>query len=590
MPICGDVQFIAPRRSLEVLAVFASTVLATLAALDARPRPADAAGGPLYGVDIANYQHPNGAPINWRLVKASGNAFAFIKATEGPISCGGSYFTNNWFARDWDDAGAVGLYRGAYHFARPMRPVTTTAIDQARYFVRMTGPMQGPRDLPAVLDLEVTCGLSPPELATWVRTWLEEVTRLTGRRPIIYTGPNFWATAMAGNSTFGAYPLWLARWGTSSPNPLPKSWNTWTFWQTGVDSVAGIVGTVDVNQFNGDLKRLAALSDFVRPFPTSPTGHVEYAKASGRDEAVVKGWAADYDTGDPVKLQVSIDGVLQPDATADEWRPDLTDQLWLWGPFHGFTLTFDGLAPGRHHVCVVARNIGPGADTHFGCHFFDMPTGPPIGNLEYLAFEPGGFHLRGWTLDPDTAASLLTVVTVDGIGAVATQADVHRPDVGAFFPDWGPSHGFDILVPTPPPGPHTLCVYIGNVGPGADIVLGCWPVIAPQPNPIGGVIEASVGSASVSLAGWALDPDSSASLDIAITVDGKLVGIFPTDVDIPVIGVFFRGWGSVHGFRVTINNLTPGNHRICAIAKNLGAGTDTTLACAPLSSGAFRPA
>jgi GH25 family lysozyme M1 (1,4-beta-N-acetylmuramidase) len=575
-------QIRSTRRMFTLLLVLVSMVLSTMGAVFIQPVPATAASAPLDGIDVANYQHPNGAAIDWRRVKDSGNSFAFIKATEGPITCGGSYYTNNWFKRDWADAGAVGLYRGAYHFARPGRPVTTTAIDQARYFVMVTGPMQGPLDLPAVLDLEVTCGLSPSELATWTRTWLEEVTRLTGRRPIIYTGPNFWATAMAGNSTFGAYPLWLARWGTTSPYPLPASWNTWTFWQTGGDRVDGIVGTVDVNKFNGDLSRLASLNNFVRPFPTNPVGQVDYAKASGRDRAVVKGWAVDFDTGDPLRLQVSIDGVLQPDATADEWRPDLADQLWLWGTFHGFTLNFNDLAPGLHHACVVARNVGPGVDTHLGCHFFEMPTGPPIGRLEHLAFEPGGFRLRGWALDPDTDASVLTVVTVDGNGAVATQADVERPDVGAFFPDWGPNHGFDILVPTPPAGPHTLCTYLGNLGPGRDIVLDCQSVIAPAPNPIGGVIQATVGTGSVSLAGWALDPDTPASLDVTISVDGTAVGTFPTDVDIPVIGAFFRGWGSVHGFDITVHGLTKGIHRVCAIAKNQGPGADTTLACANL--------
>jgi lysozyme len=75
---------------------------------------AEAATGP----DVSNFQHPNGAAIDWGQVRSAGHTFAFVKASEGPVG-GGGYYTNGWFKSDWAGAGGAGLYRGAYHFARP---------------------------------------------------------------------------------------------------------------------------------------------------------------------------------------------------------------------------------------------------------------------------------------------------------------------------------------------------------------------------------------------------------------------------------------------------------------------------------------
>ncbi|MCB1261778.1 MAG: hypothetical protein KDB33_15530, partial [Acidimicrobiales bacterium] len=123
------------RRRSRSLAVAAACVLAvligTLAPAHATERAPGTAPPPVVtaqpdaaapsatvaGIDVANYQHPNGAAIDWNQVKAAGNEYVFIKATEGPISCTGTYYTNSYFKGDWAGAGNAGLYRGAYHFA-----------------------------------------------------------------------------------------------------------------------------------------------------------------------------------------------------------------------------------------------------------------------------------------------------------------------------------------------------------------------------------------------------------------------------------------------------------------------------------------
>lgn len=204
------------------------------------------------GPDVSSWQHPSGASLDWRAVRAAGHPFAFVKATED------TSYTNPYFAADWAAVHASGMDRGAYHFAQPASP----ALGQANYFAAVVGSVQSAGDLPPVLDLEVTGGLSPPDLVTWTHTFLSRVQALTGRTPMIYFSPNFWINAMGDSHEFTNYPLWIARWTSASdPFPLPGGWTTWTFWQyTDAASIPGISGAVDRSRFNGDFAALTALA------------------------------------------------------------------------------------------------------------------------------------------------------------------------------------------------------------------------------------------------------------------------------------------------------------------------------------------
>ena len=82
------------------------------------------------GPDVSSYQHPNGAAINWKKVDESGQQFAIVKATEG------ASYVNPYFAKDYAAAGAAGLVRGGYHFARPAYPIVSSATEQAKAFAR----------------------------------------------------------------------------------------------------------------------------------------------------------------------------------------------------------------------------------------------------------------------------------------------------------------------------------------------------------------------------------------------------------------------------------------------------------------------
>jgi len=177
-----------------------------------------AAYGYVAGNDTSHYQHnPRRSPsLDWKAVAGDGVKFAFLKATEG------SSYTDPYFKADWAATASNGIYRGAYHFARPSRG---SAKSQADYFVSRIGPQRGRGTLPPVLDLEATGGLGPKALITWTRTFLQEVQARTGRDPIIYVSPYFWIDHLANSTAFHNYPLWVAHYGVSQPM-VPGGWPT----------------------------------------------------------------------------------------------------------------------------------------------------------------------------------------------------------------------------------------------------------------------------------------------------------------------------------------------------------------------------
>ncbi len=246
----------AARRGRRVVVVLVTSLAALLASTLAY---AD-------GVDVSHWQ----GTVNWSKVKAAGMQFAFMKATESTT------YTDTQLATNWAGVQAVGMYRGAYHFARPK---VGTAPAQAKYFVSKVGSFQGAGTLPPVLDLEASGGLSVSALRNWTATWLQTVEQLTGRTPMIYVSPAFWEYYLGNSTAFTRYPLWIANYGVSSPR-VPGGWPTWTFWQrTSTGTVSGISGNVDMNRFNGTTAQLAALANTtggsgspVPPGPTVPTG------------------------------------------------------------------------------------------------------------------------------------------------------------------------------------------------------------------------------------------------------------------------------------------------------------------------------
>jgi len=571
-------------RRLSLFCVFAALLsVVYLAPAEVAPSAASASTAPatndpaaysgIQGVDVASYQHPGGAAIDWNAVAAGGYSFAFIKATEA------TNYTNPYFIRDWRGAGAAGMWRGAYHFARPALPLST-AVDQADWFINSTGLMQGAVDLPGVLDLETTGGLGPADLTAWAEAFLAEVQRLTGRAPILYTGYFFWRDTMGAPVSLARYRLWLPSWTTaSSPSFIPSAWKAgWTFWQwSSTGRVPGISGNVDLNRFCCDGAALASLGG---PLPVDPIGANESVVPYGPGAARVTGWAIDPDVVDPIDVHVYVDGVSAAAVTANGPRPDIGASHPGYGNNHGFTATVS-TGGGTHQVCAYGINAPgtPGFNPQLGCRQVTVPFGDPSGNLEAVVPGSGSATVSGWALDPDTTAPINVHVYVDGTG-VATTANGLRPDVGDAYPGFGDSHGFSVTVALPV-GLHQVCAYaIDAPGtPGGNVLMGCRTVSA-DGFPVGALDSVVVQSGSVRIAGWALDPDTAGPVSVSVDLDGRTVASATAAGYRPDVAAAFPGLGGAHGFTALFVAPT-GLHQVCFRAVNVPGtpGGTPTLGC-----------
>ena len=206
------------------------------------------------GIDVASFQHPNGAAISWASVARAGYKFAAVKTSEG------DYYVNPYAISDIVGAMRAGLFATAYHFAIPN---ITTGTFQAQFAVKSARYITGGRALPLMLDIEYDpyvstdhtneCyGLSAAAMRTWISAFVSTARSLTGQYPIIYTTANWWDTCTGSSTAFGADPMWVAAYGVGSP-PMPAGWKAYTFWQySSGGTVAGVVttGGTDLSYFN----------------------------------------------------------------------------------------------------------------------------------------------------------------------------------------------------------------------------------------------------------------------------------------------------------------------------------------------------
>jgi GH25 family lysozyme M1 (1,4-beta-N-acetylmuramidase) len=233
-------------RALPLLALVVLTVIsgsafnlpATDGASRRHPKKAE-------GIDVSHWQ----GTINWTKVAAAGKKFAFVKATQNTTFLDPLYATNRTGAR------SAGVFVGAYHYAKPSS-TAGDAVAEARWFVSNT--VWAANDLRPALDLETAGGLGVSALRQWVRAWLGEVYRLTGRPAIIYTSRAFWRDQLGDTDEFAlaGNALWLSKRSVNSPDAYvpANNWggDGWSFWQySGCGSVSGISGCVDLDRANG---------------------------------------------------------------------------------------------------------------------------------------------------------------------------------------------------------------------------------------------------------------------------------------------------------------------------------------------------
>jgi lysozyme len=160
-------------------------------------------------------------------------AFAYIKASEG------GDFKDSAFKRNWAEAKAAGLPRGAYHYFS----LCKEGAVQARNFLSVLP--DDPEMLAPVLDLEFegNCSRRPTgeEMLQEISAFVAAVEPVTGKRVIFYAPEEFYKTYLKGrglNRRLWVRSIWHAP-------AYAADWVLWQYHQRG--TVDGISGSTDLN-------------------------------------------------------------------------------------------------------------------------------------------------------------------------------------------------------------------------------------------------------------------------------------------------------------------------------------------------------
>lgn len=212
----------------------------------------------LYGLDISKWQSVGTGD--------SAKDFLICKATEGT-----GYVDPNC-DKHYQRAKGKGKLLGVYHFARPdLNTGTAGAKAEAAYFVNNCKGYIKQAIL--VLDWEQpgTTGQVP-----WAKTWLDEVYRLTGVRPLIYM-----SASVVNNNNWSSiandYGLWIAGYPAAynvknPPTPtvgaMPYKIGAWKFWA--IWQYSSGAGTLDYNIANMDANGWKAYAG-IKPAATTTT-------------------------------------------------------------------------------------------------------------------------------------------------------------------------------------------------------------------------------------------------------------------------------------------------------------------------------
>lgn len=179
------------------------------------------------GIDVSHYQ----GKIDWAKVAKDGKiSYAYIKCSEG-CSIQDEYYRYNV-----EEARKVHISIGAYHFYRPNIPYEEQLANMVSIAKRSD------MDLVPIIDIEVRGKDSDDIFFNNLRQFISAVEMHYGKRPMLYTGQNFYNKHLAGK--FKNYPWMIAKY-IDEP-PLLTDNLDYNFWQyTSKSRVPGINGNVD---------------------------------------------------------------------------------------------------------------------------------------------------------------------------------------------------------------------------------------------------------------------------------------------------------------------------------------------------------
>jgi hypothetical protein len=257
----------------------------------------------------------------------------------------------------------------------------------------------------------------------------------------------------------------------------------------------------------------------------------------------ISGWAADRTRlSTAITANIYNNGTLLITVEANILRSDVGAYLGDNG-LHGFSIiTPASLVDGNaHQLSVRFENSGTelsGSPVSLTC--------APRNYTGYLD-HPGCDTISGWAADRNRLNTSITAgIYNNGILLTTVQANISRPDVGAYLGDNG-LHGFSITTPASLADgtAHQLSVKFENSGtelPASPVSLTC------APRNYTGYLD-HPGCNTIS--GWAADRSRlNTSITASIYDNGVLVTTVPANISRPDVGASL-GDNGLHGFSIT---------------------------------------
>lgn len=189
----------------------------------------------VHGIDVSHYQ----GRINWdEVAKDPKVNYVYLKATEG------INYVDDTYSYNFRECKRVGLKVGSYLFFRP----NLSAKAQFDLYVSQVETKK--QDLLPLVDAEVIKGVSTSVFQSRLLELCELLEKEYGKKPIIYTGRNFYNKHIHGNSRLRSYKFFIASY--SFDEPELNGGEDYQMWQYSASGrVRGIRGDVDMSRLVG---------------------------------------------------------------------------------------------------------------------------------------------------------------------------------------------------------------------------------------------------------------------------------------------------------------------------------------------------
>ncbi len=336
---------------------------------------------------------------------------------------------------------------------------------------------------------------------------------------------------------------------------------------------------------------------------TGKTGTVQGTYESvtgGAGTATVTGWAIDPDVWDPVQYLLHVDGARGGTGTANAKRTDVQAKYPGWGSDVGLSVKLTGLSAGKHTVRVYFQDLPSGKWVSAGTKTVTVtsaaaapPTSGTTGKTGKTgsvtgAYESvtGGVHsatVTGWAIDPDVWDPVKVKMHLDGVAIDPGVANAKRTDVQAKYPGWGSDVGLSRTLTGLTAGTHTLRVYYQDLPSGTYKSFGTktFTVIDPPSTgktggtgPVTGAFESVTGgTGTITVQGWAVDPDVWDPVKYKMHLDGVAVAPGTANATRTDVQRSYPDWGSDVGLSRKFTGLAKGTHTVRVYFQDLPSGT-----------------